>query len=225
MHMNASIPTFARSLALIAIVALVAACGGKDEESAASTDQAPAAETQPSAAGETAPATAGPTTAGAADETAKDERLANAVVTGKTAAAVDLKYDVLAKPDVGQPFEIELVFLPRAAADSLSVEVTGMEGLILVSGVAHSFDNVLAGERYAGRILLRSDTAGVFYVGVVAKLISKVQTEVRTFSIPVVVGTAPAAATKTAPETDASGQPVESLPAVETGGPAEPEKR
>ena len=50
--------------------------------------------------------------------------------------AVDLKYDVLAKPDVGQPFEIELAFLPRLAADSLEVEVTGIPGLTLVSGGA-----------------------------------------------------------------------------------------
>jgi len=47
---------------------------------------------------------------------------------------------------------------------------------------------------------------------------SKVQTEARSFSVPVVVGTAPAAVQKPAPETDAAGQPTESMPAVETGG-------
>lgn len=203
--MNASTTAMTRSLLLIALAALATACGGKDEETAASSEPAPAAE-QPAAP------------AGAAAAAPGEERMANAVVTSKTAAAVDLKYDMSAKPDVGQPFEIELVFVPRAPADALQVEITGMEGLTVVSGGALAFENVQAGERYAGKVLVQADAAGLYYIGLVAKMSSKVQTEARSFSVPVVVGTAPAAVQKPAPETDATGQPIESMPAVETGG-------
>lgn len=224
--MNASIPSVIRSLALVAIAALVTACGGKDEESAARTDQAPAEE-QPVAAVEATPAPADSAAAAAAavDAAAQDERMANAVATGKTTAPVDLKYEMLAKPDVGQPFEISLVFVPRAPADSMQVEVKGMEGLTVVSGGDLAFENVVAGERYAGKVLVQANAPGLFYIGLAARMISKVRTEVRSFSVPVVVGTLPAAVQKPAPATDASGQPIESMPAVETGGETQAPKR
>jgi hypothetical protein len=127
-----------------------------------------------------------------------------------------------AKPDVGKPFEIELVFAPRALADTLEVEVTGIEGLTVVSGGAFRFDNVQTGERYKGKVLVQAAGPGLFYIGLVAKMTTEVQSEVRTFSVPVVVGTAPAAVEKPAPATDASGEPIESMPAVETTGSGEP---
>jgi len=142
-------------------------------------------------------------------------------VTGKTAAAVDLKYDVLAKPDVGQPFEVELALLPRVAADALEVEVTGMPGLTIVSGGALKFDAVTAGSRHAAKVLVRADAPGLYYANVIVRLVSKVQTDMRTFSVPVVVGSVPAAE-KAEPAKDASGEPVQSMPAVEGTAPAEP---
>lgn len=204
--MNASTTAMTRSLLLIALAALATACGGKDDETAASSEPTAATE-RPTAPGDAAAAAA-----------PGDERMANAVVTSKTAAAVDLKYDMSAKPGVGQPFEIELVFVPRVPADALQVEITGMEGLTVVSGGALAFENVQAGERYAGKVLVQADVAGLYYIGLVAKMSSKVQTEARSFSVPVVVGTAPAAVQKPAPERDAAGQPIESMPAVESGG-------
>jgi hypothetical protein len=46
-------------------------------------------------------------------------------------------------------------------------------------------------------------------------MITQVQSDVRTFSVPVVVGEV-AAAEKTAPATDATGQAIESMPASES---------
>lgn len=226
MHMKASIPAFTRNLALVAIAALVTACGGKDEKSAATTEKAPT-EDRPAAVSDAKPAAAESVAEAAAAAAAaeRDLRLANAVVTSKTTAPVDLKYDVLVKPDVGKPFEVNLVFMPRAPADTLQVEVTGMEGLTVVSGGALAFDDVAAGERYEGKVLVQANESGLYYIGLAAKMISKVQTEVRAFSVPVVVGTVPAAVQKPAPATDAAGQPIESMPAVETGGPVEAPKQ
>jgi hypothetical protein len=154
--------------------------------------------------------------AGKKPPAADDEsRLASAVVTGKTSAPVNLKYDLAAKPDVGQPFEIELDFLPRLPADTLDVEVTGMPGLTLVGSGAVKFDKVQAGGTYIQKVLVQADAIGTYYVSVIAKMITPTQTEVRTFSVPVVVGTAPAAVSKPEPQRDASGQAIESMPAKE----------
>ena len=198
----------ARAIALSLATALAAGCGGgkSDEEAASRTAKRDA----------TAPA-AEPATEGVAAMPG-DEKLANAVLTSKTAAPVNLKYDIAAKPDVGQPFEVELTFLPRLAADALEVEISAVEGLTLVTSGGVRFDNVQAGERYTTKVLAQSAAAGMYYIGVAAKMTTKVQTEVRTFSIPVVVGT-PAAVEKPAPAKDASGEAVEPMKAVETGGP------
>lgn len=197
-----------RVLAIVALAAVLAACGRGKDEQAAATDT-------PAAAGSPANGAAAPA------ESPDDKRMANAVVTGKTSAPVDLKYDVLAKPDVGQPFEVELAFAPRLPAAALEVEVTGIPGLTVVSGGATRFENVTAGERYVAKALVQADAPGIFYANVVAKMVTQVQTEARTFSVPVVVGAVPAAQ-KAEPAKDASGEPIQSLPAVESGGPEQP---
>ena len=204
----------ARVLAVVALAATLAACGRGKEEVAADVQPAPAVDAAPGDAAATPPVVV---------ENPDDQRMANAVVTGKTAAAVDLKYDVLAKPDVGQPFEVELALLPRVAADSLEVEVTGVPGLTIVSGGALKFDAVTAGSRHTAKVLVRADAPGLYYANVIARLISKVQTDARTFSVPVVVGSMPAAE-KAEPAKDASGEPVQSMPAAESTTPAEPAK-
>jgi len=190
------------ALVVACLAAALVACGGGDDKSADQLDITP---TRKNGGGQAASATPAP----------KDERFATAVATGKTSAPVDLQYDLLAKPDVGQPFEIELALLPRLAADTLEVEVSGIPGLTLVSGSSGRFDGITAGERYTIKVLARADAAGLYYVNVVARMITKVQTEARTFSIPVVVGTVPAAR-KAAPPQDATGQAIQSLPAAET---------
>jgi len=201
----------ARVLAVVAMAAVIAACSRGDDESSAATATS-------GAAGAAADAT--PTPA----ESPDDQRMANAVATGKVGAPVDLKYDVLAKPDPGQPFEVELALLPRLAADALEVEVTGIPGLTVVSGGATRFEGVTAGERYVTKALVQADAAGIYYANVVARMITQVQTEARTFSVPLVVGGVPAAE-KVEPAKDASGEAIQSLPAEESGGPADADKK
>jgi len=199
-----------RVLAVVALAAVLAACG-RGEEQAAVT-QAPSATAE------------GGATSAAPVETPEDKRLANAVPTGKTAAPVDLKYDVLAKPQVGQPFEIELALLPRLAADALEVEVTGIPGLAIVSGGVAKFEGVSSGDRHVVRVLVQADAAGIYYANVVARMITQSRSEARTFSVPVVVGNV-AAVQKAEPAKDATGEAIQSMPAVESGGPAEQRKQ
>jgi hypothetical protein len=206
---NASHRFLQRTLAVGAMTAWLAACGGGVEQPAPAPAQK--ADEKP-AAPATAPAKA--------DD--PDSGVATAVAAGKTSAGVDLKYDVAAKPNPGQDFQIDLVFLPRVAADALEVEVTPIPGITIVSGATARFENVVAGERYPATVVARADGQGLYYLGVSARMATQVQVEARTFSVPVVVGVVAAAEKPTAaPTQDASGQPIESMPAEESGSPAQ----
>jgi hypothetical protein len=153
-------------IVLLAATFVLAACGGKDDEPAvAAMSETPAKSAKKST----------DTDSGAAED--RDEGLANAVIVGKTSAPITLKYDVAAKPQAQQPVEIELTFLPRQPADSLEATITGMPGLTVVSGGAARFEAVEAGGRYVAKVLAQADASGLYYIGVVAKLSSKVQTD------------------------------------------------
>jgi hypothetical protein len=195
--------TLARALQLLAFLLLIAVqtgCGGSDD-----ADQATATTKKKTPTAKPAPGPQG------------EAALANAVVVGKSVAPVMLKYDLTTKPEVGQPFEIALTFLPRQAADALVAEVTGMPGLTVVTGGAVRFEPVEHNGTYVAKVLANADAEGLYYIGIVAKMESKVQTETRAFSVPVVVGKPAAAdAAKPAPATDSAGEPIEELPAKQT---------
>jgi hypothetical protein len=196
---------FSRGLALAGLGASLAlsGCGNKADDGASTTmtRHKPRVET------------AGKEDAQAA-YVAESSKMASAVVSGKTSAPVDLRYELAAKPEIGQPLEIALAFLPTAPADALEVEVSGMPGLTVASGVAVKFDKVQAGETYTHKVLVQASGTGTYYFSVIAKMVTQARTEARTFSVPVVVGTV-SAVEKPAPAKDATGQPIESMPATE----------
>ena len=197
--------SISRQLVALALAGTLAACGGGDD----------------AAQGKKAAAKTPDEAATAVVKSPEDARMANAVATSKTSAPVDLKFDVLSKPVAGQPFEIELAFLPRLAADTLEVEVTGIAGLTVASGGAARFEAVAAGSRHVAKVTVQADADGIYYVNVVARMVTKVQSEARTFAVPVVVGTV-APAQKAEPVTDAAGEAIQPMPATETGGKQEP---
>jgi hypothetical protein len=191
-----------RAAAAVLVGALVTACGGaKDEDAAAAKAEQPKSTK-----------TAAATTPASADE--KHSRLASAVVDGKTTAPVDMKYDVLARPELGQPFEIEMTFSTRLPADKLETEVTEAPGLTIVGEKTATFSPVDGGQSYSNKVLVKGDNPGLYYIGVIAKMSTKVQSETRAFAIPVVIGDPPSRQ-KAAPVKDSTGQAVQSMPAQE----------
>ena len=67
---------------------------------------------------------------------------------------------------------------------------------------------------YTTKVLVQGDKAGLYYIGVMAKMSTQVQTETRAFAVPIVIGNPPAAQ-KASPAVDASGQAMQSMPAKE----------
>jgi hypothetical protein len=203
----AGFPACARASAVALLVAaLLAGCGaGKQPESATDAGVPEPAQAEPVAK---LPAAA------PANEVDKESRMATAVTDGKTSAPVDMKYDLPSKPGVGVPFEVELAFDARMTADALEVEISEAPGLVVVSEKTIKFEPVEGGQSYTTKLLVKGDNPGLYYIGVVAKMSTSVQTESRAFAIPVVIGDPPAAE-KPAPSKDAAGQAIESMPAAE----------
>lgn len=194
-------------IALFGVCAL-SACGSDPE-----TEAAAAAAVQPVASGP-APAPAGPPAKPTDDAAAK---MARAVGNGKPGAAVDLRYDFLAKPSVGAPTELEIAFIPNAGVDSLDATISGMEGVTVAGTLTPTFASVEAGKPYKHTVSLLPDRTGVFYISVAVNTQISGSTLGRTFSIPFVVGNPPAQQ-KAQPQRDASGQAVEPMKAEESTG-------
>ncbi|HEY4369603.1 MAG TPA: hypothetical protein VGN07_20385 [Steroidobacteraceae bacterium] len=187
----------------IGVLVALAACGSDPEATApvAATQHAPA---KPAA--------------GPEDPTA---RMARAVGGGKPGAAVDIKYEFLARPEVGKPIEVQVVLIPSAGVDAMDATFSGMDGITLAGNLSVSFTGVKSGEPYKHTISLLPDRNGVFYVTVAVNTQIGGATLGRTFSIPFVVGDGqgqqkPAVA----PAKDATGQAVQPMKAQETTKPA-----
>ena len=204
-----------RRMALTAAVTLLAGtlavgCSNSDKDAERDAKLAKRAESKAAAAinEDGSPATP---PANAAD---KQSRRAEAVVDSKTTAPVDMQYDLLAKPELSQPFEVELAFTTRLPAEALEIEVTEAPGLTVVGEKTARFEAVESGQVYTTKVLVQGDTAGLYYLGVMAKMSTQVQTETRAFAVPIVIGSPPAAQ-KANPPKDASGQAIQSMPAKE----------
>ena len=73
-------------------------------------------------ADEAAPGSAAPAVAPIANAAGPVDpvlRMARAVSPGKTGAGVDLRYEILARPAVGTPFEVEIALVATSEAGSL----------------------------------------------------------------------------------------------------------
>jgi hypothetical protein len=171
-----------RSVSVLALLILtagsIAGCGSDDKAAAPSTPQPKT----PVAKVEASPA----------DPTAK---MAHAVVVGKSGAAVDLKYDVLNKPEIGKPVEIELALIPGAVLDSMTVSLAATTpGLTVISGGEGSFGKLAIGEVARQKFLVTADKEDVLYLTVTATAYAVGLSSTRSFAIPLIFSAPPPAA-------------------------------
>lgn len=142
-------------------------------------------------------------------------RMARAVGSGKPGAAVEIRYDFASKPAVGTPTQLQIVFVPHAGVDSMDVAINATDGVTLSGPLSASFTEVEPSKPYQHSVAVLPDHNGVFYLSVVVTTQIGNSNLSRTFAIPFAVGNVPAQQ-KPAPQTDASGQPVQPAKAQET---------
>lgn len=155
------------------IVLTLSACGGSGDEN----PPAPAA--KPSVAA-----------AKGGDETAKlIKGMVSAVSTGEAGSGVDLKFDLKSRPEAGQPFKIDFAFLPNRPSEVMRATFIAAPGLtIQPSAQAPEFAQVEAASVYRHELTVVAQQNGVFSVSAIVQIDSPAGPEVRTFTVPVVVG-------------------------------------
>ena len=159
------------SLAVLAAGSL-AGCGG----------EAPAS----GAAGQAPPR---PAAAPVRDDPARD--MVAAVPAGRPGGPVELRFAIAGRPEVGKPFDLDVLVMPTSPAGEIRVTFRGGDGLAIESG--HEMPpverpQVGAGIAHRLRVVPRAD--GIYSLTAVA-LVQQTSGEslARTFSIPVIAGT------------------------------------
>jgi hypothetical protein len=171
----------AKWLNLFVLTALlaVAGCGPSEEEKLA---EAEAAAKVAYAAKKAAAA------AKAADPTAT---MARAVATSKADAPIDLKYDILGKPIVGEPVEIELALIPTATGDGMSIVIGASAGLTVSGNLEASFSEANPGQAVRTRFTAKADKEDAFYVTVATTMHAAGVGSTRTYAIPILTSAPP----------------------------------
>jgi hypothetical protein len=150
-------------------------------------DSSQAPPVNPAPQGHAAPA------AGARKPMPKDSTagMVEAAVQGKSQAPVALKFDLLQRPAVGQPFEIAVALLPQVDASSATIDVSGSVGLQLAAGDEKvEFPSLGAGQVYRRSIVLTPAADGLLFVTLSVRLKHDEMTEMKVFAVPVIVGVA-----------------------------------
>ena len=147
------------------------------------------------------------------DPTAK---MARAVGNGKPGAAVEIKYEIMTKPEVGQPTDVEIALIPGAGVETIDATISGMEGVTVSGQLTANYSQVEAGRAYKHTFSLLPERNGVYYLTVAVSTKMGGASLGRTFSIPLAVGNSPAQQ-KAEVKKDASGQAIEPMKAEEPG--------
>jgi hypothetical protein len=162
-------------LLLCAVAAVLSACN-RDSESP--PPNGAVAHVKPNAP---VVARSGPT---AAEQTAGMVEAAN---QGKSQVPVDLKFDLGARPKVGQVLDINLALIPQIAASPASIQVSDTDGLTVAPGTNQvDIPSAEPGEVYRHTVKVTPNAEGVLLVGVTVLLKHDEITDQRAFSIPII---------------------------------------
>ena len=117
--------------------------------------------------------------------------LVTAVTTGKNGASMlQVKFELRAKPEVGDPVDVDLVIVPQVDnIDSISGTVQGEDGLEVVSGDAVApAEKPAFGTPIHRDLKVRAKRDGIFTLSVAMAVESGGQTLSPVYTIPVIAG-------------------------------------
>jgi hypothetical protein len=137
--------------------------------------------------------------------------MVSAVGNGKPYGDIELKFDLRARPVVGEPVDIDLAIIPAQDLDRVSAVFQAVDGLDVTKGAkSPEVLHPSAGVPITHTLTVVPQRDGVFYVSAVVLADSASQTVTRNFSIPLIAG---------------AGDPVPAAPATPAAGATAPPAR
>src|ERR1700677_951222 len=117
--------------------------------------------------------------------------MVEAVTQGKSLAPVGLKFDILQRPAMGKPLEIDIALMPQITAEQTTIQVTGSDGLEVAPDQAQiDIAGVEAEHVYRHTVSVTPTADGVLLLGFTVTLNHDAIAETRAFSVPIMVGPA-----------------------------------
>ena len=126
--------------------------------------------------------------------------MVEAASQGKSQLPVSIKFDLLQRPTVGQPLDIDLALVPQVAAGAARIEVASADVLQVADGDSKIEVPALdANQVYRHSITLTPLAEGVLLLNLNVTLKREELSDSRIFSVPIIVAPAPAGAAPAAP--------------------------
>jgi len=126
--------------------------------------------------------------------------MVEAASEGKSQAPVTLKFDLLQRPTVGQPLQVELALLPQIAAELADIDVAGSDSLQVAAGDSRiEIASVDPAQVYRHQVTVTPTAEGMQFLSLKVSLKHDEMTDSREFSVPIIVAAAPAAAANQKP--------------------------
>ena len=114
--------------------------------------------------------------------------MVEAASQGKSQLPVQLKFDLMQRPTVGQPLDVSIAVLPQIDAPGADIQVAGGEGVTITPGENQfALASLAAGEVYRENIRVIPTTPGVLLLNLTVLVKHDEMTESRAFSIPIIV--------------------------------------
>ncbi len=115
--------------------------------------------------------------------------MVSAVSSQEDKSAVDVKFELTQRPEVGKPLDISLVFIPGSPLDRLYAKFTGVDGLEVVKGEeTEQFARPVVGAALTHTLTVVPKRNGIFSVQAVVLMDSQSESISRSFAIPFIAG-------------------------------------
>jgi hypothetical protein len=114
--------------------------------------------------------------------------MVEAASQGKSQLPVEVKFELLKRPMVGQALEIPIALIAQIAANSADIDIAGADGLDVASGSGQiNIPGIEAGQVYRRSVKVTPTADGVLLLALNVTLKHDEITESRTFSLPLIV--------------------------------------
>ena len=135
---------------------------------------------------------------------------------GKVSAPVEITYELLGEPRLGQPLTIRLNTRALRPNQTVALQVRGADGLAVTSETIRAPQRLPLEEPRADQVTVTPMAQGRSFLNVLATVTLNGAQMQKAISIPIEVG--PVVQPEVETEVDAAGTPIRSMPAQETTG-------